>query len=709
MQVFRLSSRETLGAGVLSNGVQLDSVTNISPDLHVAVIAAETLVLANAYTAPQVMANTSGIAPTAGTNTQTGILNRTAGNAWSTLVGTVVSGPIPGLMLTAQYADRVTLVPPTNTAMVQISLTGSLQPGMGFNAGDIADGTHVLQSGQARNGAHVAIAIDQQPAVIYDTGNQTITVSVYLDGLSQHAVTITHTGFYDAALPVINPPVALFTSSLYNKVSATGSTTQGQIAAASTIAALWTITATGSTTYTMTKTLPGGAPSGVGGTFNTGTTYDATGTVPGVALLVNGPLTSTHTATFTTDASMVILDSVSFFTAVGSTAGQYTTPILDATDPATQWFLYEHEDAFFPNGAATVSVSALTGPAIANFTVGSYAPPSGTPMPVTAVDSSEVILNANPDPTTNSGANTYSTIINGTTTALTLLGIVLPSSGAHMIDAGLMPTAVGRYAQFTVNLTVNTQGQMAWARSFSIYAWSPTAAGNPLFIGKMGMPPNWTPGPLQQAFFGSLVTFVADQFADTYEYTDSFGVSTATGQYLLAKGADLNAPHILGEPGSSYQLRLSSSLQAKSLADAPTGIVTSGTGTTAAPLVVPGTGIVTVSPVSGEQGSLYFICQQIAQVVNGTPSTLTATVASSTGFGTVVGGGVTVAQLATRGVSIVLPNPPYPGLPGLAYGTSGGIDNPAKALLKQFCTSLMPAGTLFDPTSSTYLNFGPLG
>jgi hypothetical protein len=483
------------------------------------------------------------------------------------------------------------------------------------------------------------------------------------------------------------------------------SPTQGLGAAASLVTALWTLTALTGSTYSLSKTVPGGSPVAVGTTYNTGTTYDSTAVIPGVSLTVSGGATLSvgDTLTFTTDAPMAILASVAFYTSTGSASGQYLTPILDSGRPDTQWFLYEHEEPTFANGSPTVSVTAHVSQAITSHLVAGGGPASPTPGPL------PTILNANPDPTTNQGAQSYSTLVTPSSTLLPLAGVTLPESGARRNCGGVMGAPVGRYAQFVVQLQVNTQGMEAWARDLSVYYWTPSTAGNPNFLGKLGLPPNWGPGPLLQAYFGSLLTFVADTLAATYALTQSFGLAGATGAYLLAKGADLGQPHVLGEPSSAYQNRLATYLQAKNLTLPPTAIQTSGTGSLSSPLAIPGTGNVSLSPVSGEQGSVSFMTEQIAALVNGVTPTLTSTIASATGLQTVTGGGVTVSQLAGRGISISLPNPPYPGLPGLAYGTVGGVDNPAKALLKQFVLSLLPAATLFNVNSSTYLNFGVLG
>jgi hypothetical protein len=440
-------------------------------------------------------------------------------------------------------------------------------------------------------------------------------------------------------------------------------------------------------------------------------------------------LVTNDTASFTTDAVMSTLQSVSFYTGTGSAMGQYVTPIFDSGNPSTQWFLYEHAEAYFPNGSSTTSLSAATGNSLTNTLVAGGATSTVTRGPI------PYLINANPDSTSNNGALSYSALNNPTTTALTFNGVTLPTTGERRTDASLLQTATGQYCQLTIQLVVNTQGQTAWARSFALYSWIPTAAGDAMFFGKLGMPPNWVPGPLMQAYFGSLVSFVADILSIINDQLSNYGYSTATGAALLQKGLDLNEPHYTGEPTSAYQNRLLTFLQAKSLPTPITGIVTSGVGTLAAPLVIIGARYVTITPVAGEQGSIPFICQQIAQFVNGVSPTLTATFASSTGLLSVSGGGVTVSQSTGRGISISLPNPPYMGLPGLAYGdygsappiyrpsyagllaltlpipggSGGGGDNPAKQIIKQFVLSLIPAGTLFNVSSSAYLNFNSLG
>lgn len=706
MNVFRLFTLQALQAGILSGGVSVDTLVNASPALHPAVVPNNNLTLANSYTAPQVFSNVSGIAPTIGANAQTGKANRNVGNAWASLVATGgPASPQVGLMTTARSSDYFTLIPPPSTTLVQINLTGTLQSGMGFKAGDKPDGVKTIAAAQVRNGAHVAVSIDQQAPVVYDLFNQALGVSVFLDGAAQHSILVSHTGFFGSQVPVVGPPIAAGSSSLAGHVTAQVSATQGQAAAASTIAAVWTLKALSASTYSLTKTVPGGSPVAVGGTHNTNTLYDSTAEAPGVAFSVSGSsLVANDTATFATDVATVTLQSVAFFTSPGGSAGQYQTPILDSGDPATQWFLYEQAESVFANGSSTTGLSVTVGNQLAS----AWVSPTAGPAPVTRGPLA-YLVNANPDPTSNNGAASYSTIVGGVSTALTPVAKILPSTGERRNAAGLSGAPVGQYAQFTLQLAINTQNQTAWARDFRVYSWVPTVAGSPLLLAKFGLPPNWVPGPNMQAYFGTLLTFVADYYANTNDLLASFGLGTAVDQYLLAKGNDLGLPHIPGEPTSAYQTRLATSLQSKTLATPPTAIATTGVGSLTAPLAVAGAGSVTLSPVAGEQGSIHSICGQMAELLSGVSPTLTSVVASSTGFVTVTGGGVTVAQLATRGISIALPNPPYPGLPGLAYGTTGGLDNPAKVIIKQFAQSLMPAGTLFNKDSATYLNFNTLG
>jgi hypothetical protein len=478
------------------------------------------------------------------------------------------------------------------------------------------------------------------------------------------------------------------------------------------LAAVWELRAASATTYTLWKTPSGGVQTQVGTTYNTNTLYDSTAIVPGIALQVTGSaLTTGDRYTFQTDYTAINLEQVAFYTSSGSAAGQYITPILDSGDPGTQWFLYEHAEAFFPNGSSTVSLSIATSNTLHTSRVSlghsSPLPPGSAVLPT--VGPLPYLINANSDITTNGNAQTYSTLVAPQTLSLTPTGVTVPSTQERRNAAGLQAAATGRYAQFTFQLAVNTQGQTAWARDFRIYNWVPTQMGNSLLISRLGLPPNWRPGAIMQSYYGSLLTFVADLFSGIDDFTQSFGLSSAVDQYLLNAGNDLTTPHILGEPTSSYQTRLITSLQAKSLSSLVTSVGLSGQGTLQQPVATSTISTVTLTPVTGAQGSIQFICQQMAELVNGRTPVLAETIDSVTGLTTVTGGNITVAQLAGRGVSITLPNPPYDGLPNLAYGTSGGVDNPAKALIKAFAVKLMPASTLFDPNNSTYLNFNTLG
>ena len=326
-------------------------------------------------------------------------------------------------------------------------------------------------------------------------------MTLFLDGV-RRTILITHTGGYNTAVAPVGPVSPLVGTSVSNGLSLT-SLLHGTF-----ITASWRILATASGTYTLFRTLPGGSETTIATGLLTGTTYADSAHVPGVSVVLTGTLTTSDSATFSTDVTEVAFTTITLGYSGGGGGGvSYLSPIVDSGAADTQWFTGEWTQSTVP---ALSAFSLATGQ---------------TPLP-------------------DGSWSTYAAPVVNTT---------LPDAQTPQGVAGLMAAPRGRYAQYTATFATGTSVP-PYIRDLTLSYWVPER--DPQFMSKMAFGESWAPGRLMCGYFGALAVELAFARQRSLDYVSSLGISGAVDQYLQAYGSDFGLPQYTGEQQTTYQQRL---------------------------------------------------------------------------------------------------------------------------------------------------------
>ncbi len=418
-------------------------------------------------------------------------------------LGAAVWQLLESFAYTYQAGDAIAFT--TTARAVQIQLAGSRQAGAGLVAAP-ADTLGVI-----RNGAIAAILVDGAVQQSIDTANAAPLAQLYLDGAS-HTVQVVHSGSYSTAIQPIGPVTAT--------ASAGGQSVAAQLvlralAHPTFAAALWRVTATSATQYSLYKTVAGAAEALIASGLVSGTHYTGAASVPGVDLSVatGSALVVGDGATFSTDVVTLAVESIATGSSGGAGSSAYTTPVMDAGDPQTQWFFAEWDQA---PGLVMGGVTAYVGQ---------------TPTPD----------------------------VSWATTTAVPTGAVLPSGRGYGVAglAGVPPvgaTPRGRYCVLT--LTFPAVATVApWIRDPAVYAWTPER--DPQILSKTGLVPDEAAvGPRLGAYVGTLAATTTELRQDVYDFVGSYAISGAVDQYLDAYGAARQIPRYTAEPPQAYRTRL---------------------------------------------------------------------------------------------------------------------------------------------------------
>jgi len=491
MRVARFRYGTDLQAGAFQN-TAFDTVINASRYGHAAIqpIPATTYTAATGAQAlgtPQPPA--AGLPTFSITNTQG--------------LGAAVWQLLESFAYTYQAGDAIAFT--TTARAVQIQLAGSRQAGAGLVAAP-ADTLGVI-----RNGAIAAILVDGAVQQSIDTANAAPLAQLYLDGAS-HTVQVVHSGSYSTAIQPIGPVTAT--------ASAGGQSVAAQLvlralAHPTFAAALWRVTATSATQYSLYKTVAGAAEALIASGLVSGTHYTGAASVPGVDLSVatGSALVVGDGATFSTDVVTLAVESIATGSSGGAGSSAYTTPVMDAGDPQTQWFLAEWDQA---PGLVMGGVTAYVGQ---------------TPTPD----------------------------VSWATTTAVPTGAMLPSGRGYGVAglAGVPPvgaTPRGRYCVLT--FTFPAVATVApWIRDPAVYAWTPER--DPQILSKTGLVPDEAAvGPRLGAYVGTLAATTTELRQDVYDFVGSYAISGAVDQYLDAYGAARQIPRYTAEPPQAYRTRL---------------------------------------------------------------------------------------------------------------------------------------------------------
>lgn len=411
--------------GGLTNAT-LDYATYVSAYAHPALVPSRAITMTVTETGAQAIGATqpaaTGMASIARSNTG-GVLTQ----AWSVYAG--------AFGLTTQALDGLTFT--TTALQVMLTLSGILTVGSGFDV----DGGAVVNG--VRNGAKANVYVDSALFAVVDLYGTRVVTPIYLDGLS-HTIQIQHSGSYNGAVQ----PISGVTPSAPSMTTPNSVSTNLVLVARSGptfVTGTWTVTALSATMYNIAR--QGGATSG---TLTTGT-HDTT-IVPGVDVSIPGSamLTTGEAATFTTDVTMVNVESIAYGTNLGGGGvSSYQSPVYDLGESGMQPTLLEWQQ-----DTTGTSATVRTG---------------NTPTP----DASWSVW------------------------MIPLIGGYTTSNGLLYSTAGLQAVALpGRYCQYALTLA-GVASVPPWVRDPTLYAFDPIS--DPISA-RVSFGDGWAKGPYVLAF-----------------------------------------------------------------------------------------------------------------------------------------------------------------------------------------------------------------
>jgi hypothetical protein len=390
----------------------------------------------------------------------------------------------------------------TGLAQVIIRLCGIIPAG-------VATAGTGLVAGEIRNGCIANVYVDGSLVSQQSLYNQMVSVIIGLDNGS-HTIKVEHSGSHDNSFSIISGVAPL-----------TGTTVAANLMPTETYhgtpyKATWMVQATGSATYDLYRTLPGGSQTKLNvSALNTGTTYTTVNSVAlGHTLLVGtgSTLTNADQATYTTD--QITLGVVDVTTGVGSGTGNgiWQSQVIDSGTPDTQWL-------------ATLCD--------ANYSLGTISLSTGnTPTP----DGS------------------------WTTTSISTPPLTTLPSGRQVCVAGFMAGPRGRFGQVSFHFPAVSVGALPIVRDLSLFFWVPER--DPDVMSKLalgGVSVEW--GNEMMAFMGGLASLLALRAVDVQTFVNSLSISGSDDQYLLGYQKDFRLPTQTGEPEKATRRRMLAGLQ----------------------------------------------------------------------------------------------------------------------------------------------------
>src|SRR5579885_1228264 len=195
---------------------------------------------------------------------------------------------------------------------------------------------------QVRNGALGVVQVDGITRGVFDTYHSAAPITIYGLG-GGNVIRIYHSGAYNGNIHPWTTPA--------NSVNTGGSDVAGHLAISamatpSFVPAMWQIVIVDATHYKIQRNT--GTPESPVYTDVAGATSIAIGTadtthIPGLSVNVisGGTYTAGDAATFSTDATMLAIAAVVMGMGTNTSAGSYTSPVIDSGDQNTQWFAAE--------------------------------------------------------------------------------------------------------------------------------------------------------------------------------------------------------------------------------------------------------------------------------------------------------------------------------------------------------------------------------
>lgn len=507
-----------------SNATALDTTTNVSLVNHPAITSTTTITSADHATGAQTIGLLQPPKSPSGANVETLLIVGTStppsqgpavlpkffkntGNTWTA---------VDRFAITATMGDSLTFQ--TQARVVEIIIGQHLQAGDGtqdtpptpFQAGEPG-----MVTGLIRNGAVMSVTVDGLEQGPFDTYAGSAFIDISLDG-KLHTVVVSHSGSYNPAVHPVSQVVSLV-----------GSTIQANLILTPQVRATfqegtWLIQAVTTNSFNMTFTDMVGNRTVLGRGLLVGTHYVSV--VPGVDVYMqaNTILSVNESATFSTDITELVISSIGMGTGLVMGAGSYTSSVIDALDPSTQWFLAEWDES--PVWASARNSSGMT-PALFTLSVGMTPQPDKTWTSITV-------------PTHD---------------------VYLPVAAINRGLAGLASAPAGRYCQWVLRFPSTTVP--TWMRDLSLYYWTPER--DPFLLGKIPFGYNALPGTIMKTVSGTLNTFISTLRQRMIDFTSSYSIGGAVDKYLQAYGADLGYPQYVGEPPQSYRTRILTAFQSR--------------------------------------------------------------------------------------------------------------------------------------------------